>query len=608
MLGLQSGWPRLVALFESRGVAYALLLILQLKVIWAIWAYREISIGDTAGYYTFAWHWFTAGEVNIAWSPAYTAFYGSFIFLSQDPVWATLAHRLVIVVAATLLVLAVLRQLLPPSIAWLGAAWWAVLPIVFNTMYEVHLFAALPVLAVWWLLLTAHGPWRRAAALALLGGAAVLVRNELSVPVALLAIFLSVWEWQAAANVPMGRWKVLRRTIVAYAVCLAATAALVATAYERAYIKYPQLSETIRLKHTLNMGQVYAYGYQQRHPEWTPSPWLDCAGLMQQLYGSPEPTLSEMIVANPRAVGDHVLWNFSLAPSGLQLLLFNRASGTVNPDYDTDTLRRLGSPLAGLLTALLLAIWGWGFVSLWRQKSYWWKEWLSPRILGWVGMLVVATVIPLVIATQRPRPSYLMTFGVLLIAITCLCFQVLVTRRGLLPRLRQMAPIAMVALLLFVPRFFTRASAALHPDLIGKASQRLAMHRAEIMRPGASLLVPSQPVGMYAHPTIRFVRGVDQYLRPLNQTTKPGEAPRGALYEFHWLINQLQPGETFASGLERFGIAFAYFDEQTLSILESLPDGVDAKEFLRGEDTLKWHLIDHGDRAGDRWRLYGFPE
>ena len=32
-------------------------------------------------------------------------------------------------------------------LAWLLAAWWAVLPVNFDTLYEVHLFALLPVLA-----------------------------------------------------------------------------------------------------------------------------------------------------------------------------------------------------------------------------------------------------------------------------------------------------------------------------------------------------------------------------------------------------------------------------------------------------------------------------
>ena len=149
-------WERVATAFESAWVAYPLLLALQLKVIWGLWAYRDVTAGDTKFYFTQAWGWFKQFDVNVAWSPLYTAFYGSFLFVNSDPVWATFAHRVVIVVGAALLVLAVLRRLLPPAVAWLCAAWWAALPIVFNTLYEVHLFAVIPVLGVWLLLLTAN--------------------------------------------------------------------------------------------------------------------------------------------------------------------------------------------------------------------------------------------------------------------------------------------------------------------------------------------------------------------------------------------------------------------------------------------------------------------
>src|SRR5215216_1784435 len=79
-----------------------------------------------------------------AWSPLYTAFFGSFLWLFSDPFVATLLHRLAIVLIVTMLFLAMARKLLPPPIAWLVAAWWAVLPINYETLYEVHLFSVIP--------------------------------------------------------------------------------------------------------------------------------------------------------------------------------------------------------------------------------------------------------------------------------------------------------------------------------------------------------------------------------------------------------------------------------------------------------------------------------
>ncbi|MBY0457934.1 MAG: hypothetical protein K2V38_11390, partial [Gemmataceae bacterium] len=204
---------RVVSLFESAWGAYPLLLLLQLKIVWGLWAVRDITGGDTSSYFAEAARWFREGQLNVAWSPLYCAFYGSFLHLNPDPVWATAAHRLVIVLAAGGLALAVFRQLLPPAVAWLCAAWWAVLPIAFNTLYEVHLFAVLPVLVVWLLFLTSRGPARRSVGLATLGAAVVLVRNELSVPFALLAAILAVWEWRAARGADGGRLRALVRAV-----------------------------------------------------------------------------------------------------------------------------------------------------------------------------------------------------------------------------------------------------------------------------------------------------------------------------------------------------------------------------------------------------------
>src|SRR4051794_38473678 len=78
-----------------------------------------------------------------------------FLHLSSDAEFVTLAHRLVIVLVLAALVLAVMRKFLPHPIAWLLTAWWVVLPINFDALYEVHLFGLIPLLAA--ILLAANG-------------------------------------------------------------------------------------------------------------------------------------------------------------------------------------------------------------------------------------------------------------------------------------------------------------------------------------------------------------------------------------------------------------------------------------------------------------------
>lgn len=584
---LRERWPRVVAAFESPWMASALLLLLQLKIIWGVWLNRDVTIGDTTSYFLDAWRWYTTGEVNIVWSPLYTVFYGSFLYLNPDAVWATFAHRVVIVLVATVLVLAVLRQVLPAAVAWLCAAWWAVLPIVFNTLYEVHLFAVIPVLTSWLLILTSRGPWRRAAGLAVLGLSVILVRNELSVPFGLLGAVMAGYELRRLWRREPDGGNRIGRTLLAYVVSLGAAAALIMTVYHNSYMKYPDINPHLEGKHTVNMAQVYSFGYQQRHPEWSLSPWLEYHGLMQDDFGKPLPSLREMIAANPGKVWEHFAWNLSLTPSGVQLLLFNRASGSVNPDYDLDALRRLNSRAAVALTAVVLTIWVVGFVSLLRTRRQWLPNVPAGRALGWLAMLAVAAVVPLVIMTQRPRPSYLFSFSVLLIAVTGLCFCAATARWRLAERLRLAMPLVMVGLALVVPRYFGKAYAAGHPQIVANTVHRLAAHRAEIVESGKRLAVTNSLAAWYAFPMVRFG----------NQN----EDQR--LFEIPWLLGKLKPHESFPDVLVRFGVDSVYLDEWTLMQLEAR--SLDpAGHIIAGRAAPGWQLIDSGNTKGDRWRLY----
>src|SRR5260370_5432346 len=126
-----------------------------------------------------AYLWYERFADNIVWSPLYTTFYGTVFMLTKDVYVATTLHRIIIVIAATLGVLAVMRKLLPPALAFLIAAWWAILPINFDTLSEVHLFALLPVLAAWLIAGSRDTPLGRGTALAILVAATILVRYEL---------------------------------------------------------------------------------------------------------------------------------------------------------------------------------------------------------------------------------------------------------------------------------------------------------------------------------------------------------------------------------------------------------------------------------------------
>ena len=118
--------PLLDRIAQSAAFAYTSIFLIQLKVIWGMWEYRDLPSGDTAAYFIGASQWADSfGVPGFAWSPLYQIYFGSLQWITSDVYDVTILHRIVLVLAATLLVLAVLRRLLSPGIAWVLAVWWA---------------------------------------------------------------------------------------------------------------------------------------------------------------------------------------------------------------------------------------------------------------------------------------------------------------------------------------------------------------------------------------------------------------------------------------------------------------------------------------------------
>jgi hypothetical protein len=132
---------------------------------------------------------------------------------------------------------------------------------------------------------------------------------------------------------------------------------------------------------------------------------------MKQTFGKAEPTLRDMLTSNPRAVFEHFLWNLSLTPAGLELLLFNETSSETNPDY----VPLVVAPVVPrVLLVMFISV---GLFGLFRVMTGDKPEHLAARsqIAAMAPILVGAALMTVVvILTQRPRPSYLLGFGVLL--------------------------------------------------------------------------------------------------------------------------------------------------------------------------------------------------
>ncbi len=567
-----------VAAFAEKAVAkawpsYMLILLLQSKVIWRIWEIRDITYGDTSSYFEAARKWADGFLVDIVWSPLYTAFYGSFLFVTSDPYNATIMHRGVIVLVAAVGVLFVLRQLLPPSLALLGAAWWAILPINYNTLFEVHLFAFLPILLVWALVLGRDAPWARGAGLAILATCVVLVRNEFLVAAIVMLLLCIVHERRRS---PKGEL-----FAPAYGIPLVAGITLCGLAYWRSIIKFPNIWPRLEVKHALNMCQVYAFGYQQQHPEWTASPWTECQALARSTFGVDYPSIGHMLLSNPVATLTHAWWNLGLIPNGLEVLLFNARAGSFDPDYAPTHVATYPLVLGTLVIVLLTA----GATLAWRARSKMPLSWISNRaMIAFLPLLAMA--IPVVL-TQRPRPSYFFYVSVIVIATTMGAIALMLRRRPEICRSLNIGALAVAsALILFMPRQSLPSYLPPGRPVLQKL-KHLAPHRALLLKNRGRIIL--------GHWSSEVASYLDlNPIQHLNSIEGPKTAFDNSLLR-NW--DGMTPLEQY---LAEQRVDILYLDPSELAWLRAQPQ---AKNVLDNPRAAGWLTLAHEERSDGSWAL-----
>lgn len=564
-----AGWIRAVA--ESPAFAWGTLLLLQLRAVFGMWTYRDLPFGDTAGYFGTAAAWHARGDVDPLWSPLYTVLWGSLMRLSEDPFTVTLLHRLLVVFAVTALFHAFLRRVLPTWFAWGAAAWWAILPVGHDALYEVHLFAAIPILLA---LLVAFGPPgrpRRGAVLGIFLGSTLLVRNETLLATAFWAAFCLAAEVREARAGRAASGRVLLR---AYGIPVAIPVVALAFAISRDP-KWPQARARLREKHTLNVCQIYAYGYQQRHADWTKSPWTECRDLMSRDFATPEPTMGEALRRNPRAMLEHVLWNVRLVPDGLQVTLWGRSAGRGQPDYlERPTRSRLALALDLLALGLLAA----GGTLVWADRRGRWGARLRQRLPGLVAMGAVLTVMAVVMVTQRPRPSYL--FGLFFCVASAVGASAAASteRLGLQRAAARAGPWAALLLVAALPRYYGPG----YVNPAGGGGQPLRALVERVLPYRAAFRVAERRV-------VTFGYGLEIC----------GYVGAGACRarDFRDVIAGRPPDLTLGTWFSRENVGLLYADENTFAEPR-------AGYFLAYPETDGWEAIVRVERAGERWGLY----
>jgi hypothetical protein len=452
---------RLIDRVLSAGwVSYLLIAALQLKVIWAIWRLRDLTYGDESRYFLSAYQWANELLTNPIWSPLYTAYYGTIYWLLGEDVYAAaIMHRAIIVMLVALGVLAVLRMLLPPALALLIAAWWAILPTNFDVLYTVHLFSFVPVLAAAIIAGSGDTPWFRGSALAILL-IACLARLELVVAVFAYAI---ICLWRETHELRSGRSNMSwHQRATAYGIPLGFALAVYGIFLWRSSILLQDFTQNFYSRLTLNMCQAYSVSWHQMHHS---DAGYACRSVMQTTFGQSDLTFPQMISFNSIATVQYLLWNLSLVPSGLQLALFNHTIGTKNPDFVRPD--HLGSPLGLVLGIVCILVLLAGGISIWRQWKDWGANWFRSRQGLWLMLLALTCAsIPIFLAI-RPRPAYFYPTTLTLMAIIGTAVYAL-TRSRLQPYVNALALIFVGILILAVPPA-TSPALAYRGDASGEA-------------------------------------------------------------------------------------------------------------------------------------------
>ena len=470
----------LIRLGKNLGVQYALLIVLFLRTIWGIWNSRDLTTGDTSSYYRTALEFSHSLTCSIAWSPLYTSYFGAFHWLSSDPYFVVTAHRVFLLLLLAILIFEVSRRLLDQLAAWLVTAWWIVLPINHSSLYEVHLFALLPALVFWLLLAVSSSVWVRGACVGLLALCTVLVRNEMLIALGLfgaISVCFDLWQlWCKRTDLS------LRNYLAAYGIPLLIAISIILMFYWRSTEKFPELSASLEVKHTLNVAQIYSFGYGQRHPEYTDSPWTQYHTLMSRDFGEDLPSMREAVLANPKAMAEHFLWNSSLIPSGLQVALFNCRSGKYNPDY-APTIQNQN--VASSLSALYIILVTMGILLFALHREYWWSNWLAHRVWPVIGILCICVTVVVVMIMQRPRPSYLFPFTLALMWLGALSVKIIL-------RHARFALVPMTLVAFSVPIYFLHPAEG-HERPLLTMYRLLQPYRNELSKPGAGVAAAGFP-------------------------------------------------------------------------------------------------------------------
>jgi hypothetical protein len=288
---------------------YLSLFILQLKVLWGVWQNWDLPLWDGATYFIYARQVANSFVFPpVTWSPAFAAYYALFhtAFGNAGPFMVYLAHRTVTLFLVLGLLYSLLRVVLPAAVAWLLAACSIVLSAGLTNSFVVHVFLLVPLLVAYRAALS-NSPYRNSIIiLGLL--VASLVRLEFVLTLIPVLVLLLGLDWRRACLGQSVSWR------KAYGPALLAGWLLMIMIL-RAGPSHTPLERSWGA-----FEQHYAWGYQERHPEWNVDFWFKYDEAVRRSFGNAQ-SISEAAVNNPREMLTHIIWNVRWLPDAFSGVL-----------------------------------------------------------------------------------------------------------------------------------------------------------------------------------------------------------------------------------------------------------------------------------------------
>jgi len=301
------------------------------------------------------------------------------------------------------------------------------------------------------------------------------------------------------------------------------------------------------------------------------------------VFATAQPSLVEAIKRNPRAMLTHFLWNISLIPNGLQVLLFGATSGRVTPDYipvQTGSKWVLFVSIAGLGVLLM------GTYRLWRFRHFWWTNWLKDRVWIWLtlGALGLTTVAVMII--ERPRPEYIFIMGLAIRGLAGMSVLALAAPGRRFPDLSPAFPVVAVFLICLYPSFYYQTANS-NPRTLLKFYRRLAPFEKFINRPETTIVAPE-----YGWEICNYL--AECYDPPSHACRGGGASCVGM--GFWELRAAVSPSRPLRALLDQNRVNLFFADETILTD----PIG---RDFVLSAAGLGWSKIGGRDDADEKWVL-----